>query len=179
MFSWLVSKLSSENFTDTQCGFRAYSKEACLHMNLFGKYTYTQEVFIDLISKNMRIKEVPVKVYPRKNGESKVVGNVFSYGFRALGILLRSFRDYKPLRFFGSIGIIVFIIGFLIGLFMFIRWLITNSTSPFRSLLDLSMLGMVLGAVVFFMALVADMVDRNRKLQEQVLYYERKKELSR
>ena len=179
MFSRLVSRLSGEIFFDTQCGFRAYSREACLHMNLFGKFTYTQEVFIDLISKDMRIKEVPVKIYPRRYGESKVVGNVFLYGFRALGILLRSFRDYKPLKFFGGIGAVIFFLGFLIGLFMFLRWLRTGSTTPFRSLLDVALLGMVLGAIIFLMALVADMLDRSRKLQEQVLYYERKKELGK
>jgi len=55
----LINLLTNKRFTDTQCGFRAYSREAALRMTLFGTYTYTQEVFLDLINKGFTIKEVP------------------------------------------------------------------------------------------------------------------------
>src|SRR3989344_8858110 len=50
-FTKLTSLLTGQRFTDTQCGFRAYSREAALRLNLYGKFTYTQEVFLDLANK--------------------------------------------------------------------------------------------------------------------------------
>ena len=52
----LISLLTGKRFYDVSCGFRAYSKETALRMNLFGKFTYTQETFLDLAFKNLRIR---------------------------------------------------------------------------------------------------------------------------
>ena len=53
IFTKLISILTGQKFTDTQCGFRAYSKEAALRMNLSGNFTYTQEVILDLSKKSL------------------------------------------------------------------------------------------------------------------------------
>ena len=105
LFTRIINMLIGSNFTDTQCGFRAYSREALLRLTTFGKFTYTQEVFLDLANKNMRMMEVPIQVRSRKVGKSKVVKNPIHYGLRALKIILQYERDFRPLRFFGLIGL--------------------------------------------------------------------------
>ena len=56
-----ISFLSGQKFCDVSCGFRAYSKQALLNLNLFGKFTYTQELILSLKFKGLRIKEIPVR----------------------------------------------------------------------------------------------------------------------
>jgi len=174
----IVNFLIKQNYTDTQCGFRAYSKDAALKLTIFSGYTYTQEVFLDLINKNCIIKEIPCKVKGERNGKSRVVNNFFSYGVKVLIILIRTFRDNKPLEFFGSIGLITFSIGFVSGLFLIIRWFLYHVVSPYRSLVSLSALLLTLGFLLLFLALIADMSDRERKILEEILYRLRKNELS-
>ena len=176
IFTKLVSRLTKQKFTDTQCGFRAYSKEVALRLTLFGVHTYTQEVFLDLATKGMRILEIPCKVKGEREGKSRLVTNVFSYGLKVLLIIIRSFRDYQPLKFFGTIGFGVFFIGFVIGIAMFIRWIFIGIVSPYRSLVNISMLFLIIGFLLLILALIADMFDRHRKLQEEILYRLKKRE---
>lgn len=168
IFTHFINFLTGQKFTDTQCGFRAYSREAALRMILMGKFTYTQEVFLELIEKGMRIKEVPCKVRGvREHGKSKVVKNPVSYGLNSLLIILKAFRDYHPLRFFGIIGASVFLVGFVMGLFLLahfkpypIGWITPN----------LSLVTIVVGLLLFVLALIADMNERQRKVEEEILY---------
>ena len=170
IFTKLVNRLTKQKFTDTQCGFRAYSKEVALRMTLFGVYTYTQEVFLDLIAKGLKVVEIPCKVKGQRKGKSKVVNNVFSYGFKSLVIIIRTIRDYRPLEFFGIFGITLLSIGFVTGSAIIIRWLLIRDFGPYRTLAGISFLLFITGLLLFFIALIADMVGRERKLVEEILY---------
>ena len=170
IFTKLISRLTKQKFTDTQCGFRAYSREAALRLTLFGIHTYTQEVFLDLATKGMRILEIPCKVKGEREGKSRLVNNVFSYGLKVLLIIIKSFRDYQPLKFFGTIGFGVFFVGFVIGIIMVVRYILTGMVSPYRSLVNLSMLFLIIGFLLLILALIADMFDRQRKMLEEILY---------
>jgi len=172
VFTRIVSRLTNQELTDTQCGFRAYSKEAALRLNIFGDFTYTQEVFLDLINKGLRVKEIPVRVKERK-GQSKVVKHWYTYGLNALIIIIRTFRDYKPLTFFGTIGLVTLLPGVAIGLFMVFHWFIYRRTSPYTSLLYVVVTLVVLGILFIVLALIADMVGRQRKIEEELLYYDK------
>ena len=177
LFTSLTSKLVGQRFTDTQCGFRAYSSEAALRLNLYGKFTYTQEVFLDLANKGLIIKEIPLLIRAeREFGKSKVVKSIPKYIFQALTIIIRSIRDYKPLAFFGVIGVFVFSFGFLIDLVLFIRWLITGSVTPYTTGVVIGIAFMIFGILLIVLGLIADMLDRQRRIEEDLLYYRKKEE---
>ncbi|MBP8591199.1 glycosyltransferase family 2 protein [Candidatus Shapirobacteria bacterium] len=180
-FTRLINFLTKQNFTDTQCGFRAYSREAALRLNLFGQFTYTQEVFIDLLEKGMTITEVPLKVTYFKNSQRKsaISGSLLKYGFRALEIVLRTFRDYRPLLFFGIPGMAICLPGFILAFGSLIYWLILKKTSPVRMYLFTGIVLILFGFLLIFLALVADMFKRMRKNQEEILYQMKKKELEK
>jgi len=169
-FTGLVSWVVGVRFTDTQSGFRAFSREAALRMNIFGKFTYTQESLIDLAMVGLRVREIPIQVKPR-DGKSRVVKNWYSYGFKALSIILRTLRDYKPLTFFGTPGAAALLAGFSTGIFVFIHWFITGRTTPYQSLIDFTVLSSLTGLFLIFLALMADMQGRQRQVQEEMLYY--------
>ena len=180
LFTKAISVAAGKKFTDTQCGFRAYSRETALRMTLFGKFTYTQEVFMDLANKGFDIVEVPCKLArEQRKGKSKIVKNWFDYGLKAMLIIARSLRDYKPLAFFGSIGIIIFAIGTLAIATAFGNWLFTGETTPFTSLIPAGGAMLVLGFALVMLALIADMLGRQRKIQEEILYRLKKQEIEK
>jgi glycosyltransferase involved in cell wall biosynthesis len=174
-FTKALSLLLNKKFTDTQCGFRAYSKEAALRMNLFGKFTYTQEAFISLANKEMKISEVPIKVRgEREHGKSKIVKSWWNYGLKSSIIILRSIVDSRPLKFFGTLGAITFLIGFIPGLWLFIRWTATKVTHPYSSLITFSATCMIIGFLLIILALLSDLIDRQKKLVEESIYLQKK-----
>ena len=176
IFTKIISLLAKQKFTDTQCGFRAYSRECALRLNLFGKHTYTQEALLDAVEKGMRVKEIPFVVKGQRTGKSKVVGNWFSYSVKALLIIVRTIRDHKPLAFFGGIGYFFFSTGFGIAFALWVRLLLTHIIDPYMWLVYASIMGMVLGFLLMILALIADMNVRQRKILEETLYRIKKKE---
>lgn len=174
-FTKIVSWAVGEKLTDTQCGFRAYSRETALRLTLFGSYTYTQEVLIDLLRKKQRILEVPVKASYDERRRSRVVRSCAYYGLHAGSIVLRTIRDSRPLAFFGTIGSSLFLTGVVLGLFVFLRWIVVGATSPYTSLINVSSILLTIGFLTAVLGLLADMHARQRKLEEEILYHFRKR----
>ncbi len=175
MVTRMVNLATGGRYTDVSCGFRALTREAALRLTLFGRFTYTQEMFLDAAQKHLTIVEVPLRVYPRAVGESRVYASAFNYALRSAAILFRSFRDSSPLRVFGSAAVAVGGLGVAAGLFVFVHWLQTGQTFPYRSLVILSAVLILLGAFFATIALLADMLKRQRQVLDEILYLERRR----
>lgn len=178
--SGLVSFLVGERFYDVSCGFRAYSREALLRLNLLGKFTYTQETFLDLAFKGLVLKEVPVVVRGvREHGQSKVVKSLPRYAYRSLMIILRAFRDYKPWKFFSFISMVLFGIGLVLELFLLGYYLWAGKFSPYKFVGFTGGFFLAMAVILFITGLLADMLSRIRINQEEILYHERKEMMAR
>lgn len=173
--SRLISILTQKQFTDVSCGFRAYSSDAMLSLNLTRSFTYTQESFIDLSSKDIDIKTVPVKVKYFEGRKSRVAGNLFKYIYRTVNIIIRAYRDYRPLRFFTWLGVPPFIIGMAFGLFTLYHYITTGSFTPYKAFGIIGIYLVTMGFIFWILGLLADMFVRVRLTQEQLLYYEKKR----
>lgn len=172
----IVNALTGKQFTDVSCGFRAYSREAALRLTLFGRFTYTQESCIDLAYKGLSMAEVPLKVRgEREFGKSRVASNLWRYGIKSATIMFRAARDYKPFYFIGVPGIAILLAGVLSGLFVLMHFLSTGETSPYRSVVTVSGILTIIGFLLLFISLLADMTHRNRILIEETLYLARKR----
>lgn len=172
VMSRLVTAITGrrQRFTDVSCGFRAYTRETAMKMNLFGQFTYTQETFIDLAAKHVQIAEVPLRVRgEREFGQSRVARNLWRYAIQTSSIILRALRDRKPLLVFGSFGLGAFGAGVLMGLFSLIHLWVTGNASPYRWVVAASVLCLSLGAAFTVLAFLADMMGRIRQTQEQLL----------
>ncbi|MCS7032401.1 MAG: glycosyltransferase family 2 protein, partial [Phycisphaerae bacterium] len=124
------------DFTDVSCGFRAFNREAAYRLTLFGRFTYTQECFIDLFSKGLRIAEVPLKVRGvREHGKSRIASNLWKYATNSLPIILRAMRDIQPMKFFGGIAAIIGIPGLLMAAFVTIWYFVNWKTTPFSMMI--------------------------------------------
>lgn len=176
LMTWLICRLTSRSeFTDVSCGFRAYTRDTLLRLNLYGRYTYTQETFINLAAHGVAMAEVPLRVRgTREFGQSRVAGSVPKYVAKTVPIIFRTLRDVRPLAFFGSIAAATLALGVGLGLFVFGHWLMTGHTQPYRSVVIGSAVGIILGFLLFVVALVADMLNRLRRLLEELLYLARR-----
>ena len=161
MVRGIINWMTKGNFTDVSCGFRAYTRDTALKLNLFGSFTYTQETFLNLVQKGIRIREVPLKVRgEREFGKSRVANSVIRYGLKSGSIILLAMRDLRPLSFFGWIGLSVIMLGVLAIGFVFSHWLMTHMTTPYQSLLLIGMVLLIVGFLLIVMALIAEMLDR-------------------
>lgn len=165
----IVSRLSKQHFNDVTCGFRAYNRKCLLALNIDGNYTYTQESFQVLAMKKLRIKSVPVKVTYFKGRKSRVVTSQLKFIAQSAVNILRSYRDFAPLRFFGWLGLIPFVVGIVSTAFFVVHWLITESFSPFKFLGFAGAYFITLAILIWALGLVADMLSRMLNNQEKNL----------
>lgn len=168
----IVWLLTGRRFRDVSCGFRAFSREALLRMNLFGSFTYTQETFLDLIFKGLEIVELPVKVQGvRRHGTSRVASSLPRYAFRSLQIMLRAFISYRPFSFFAILAGLFLAIGVSLLGFLLAHYLETGAFSPHIWAGFVGGSFCFLGTSTLIIALVGDMLVRQRLNQEEVLYF--------
>ena len=170
-----ISWVTGENIHDVACGFRAYSREALLRLTTFSTFTYTQEVILDLLFKKRMLCEVPVTVHYSKGRRSVISSNLWRYGGRVFMILVRTIRDYKPLTFFGTVGTLAFVVGAILDIWMLWYYAATGGFSPYKIVGFGGAFLNFLGVTIWFIGLVADMLNRVRRTQEELLYVERKR----
>jgi len=132
-------------------------------------YTYVQETLIQAANLGLVYTEVPILFRKRTGGSSRLISNIFNYAKRAGLTILRSYRDYQPLRTFLVIGLILVILGTIAGLRPLLYYLNTWTLAYFGSAI-LSILLLIVGFNVIALGLIADMLKTQRKIQDELLY---------
>ena len=167
--SWVTSKLSQHKFNDVTCGFRAYNRRAMIALNINNSYTYTQESFQIMAMKKMRIVAVPVAVKYYPDRKSRVVTSIPKYVALSALNILRLYRDFAPLRFFGWFGFVPFMLGLICLVGFTGHWIATGSFSPYKFLGFAGAYFMTLAIFFWALGLVADMLSRMLNNQEKIL----------
>jgi glycosyltransferase involved in cell wall biosynthesis len=155
--------------SDAQTGFRALSREAALRLNILSNYTYTQETIVQAARKGLRIVEVPC-TFRKRVGKSRLITNIFSYARRGGLVILTTYRDYKPLKTFMIVGVLLLVVGLSAGLRVLVHYLATGMVTPYLPTAVLTGVLLIVGFQVVILALIADMIGSNRKLMEEILY---------
>ncbi|MCJ7773217.1 MAG: glycosyltransferase family 2 protein, partial [Desulfobacterales bacterium] len=173
--SWAVRLASNTDIPDTTSGFRAFSREAAKKLNVFSNYTYTLETIIQAGQKNIMMSWVPVRTneYLRP---SRLIKSIPIYIFRSISTIIRIFVVYRPFRFFILIGMGLFSIGFLIG-FRFLWYYLAGEGRGHVQSLILSSILIGIGFQTILIAFIADLLNVNRKLLEDLQYKFRKNKL--
>lgn len=166
--SWVVRIASDTDVPDAPSGFRAYSREAALRLNVMNRYTYTLETIIQAGRNNLAITSVPIHTNPEMR-KSRLFKSIFSYMKRSSSTIIRSFMMYRPLQFFSYLGGVIFLLGFIVALRYFIFVLGGNSAGHIQSLILAAVL-MLLGFQTFVIGLQADLIGANRRYLEEIQY---------
>ncbi len=173
--SWVVRQVSNTKVPDTTSGFRAYTREAALRMNIVSDFTYTLESIIQAGKKRMAIAHVPIRSNP-KTRPSRLFGSVWTYIKRSASTIVRIYAMYEPFKVFTSIGFCIFAVGLAIS-FRFLYFYFNNDGQGHLQSLLLAAVLMIVGFQVMLIGLVADVISANRKLLEDLLYRVRSMEL--
>jgi len=174
--SWVVRHVSDTNVPDAPSGFRAFSREAALRMNVISKFSYTLETIIQAGKKNLAVTSVPVEIN-KKLRESRLFTGIPNYLSRSIATIFRIYTMYEPLKMFSFIGGIVFSIGFLVAIRFLYFYFAGHGSGHIQSLI-LSGVLMMIGFQVIMIGLVADLIGGLRRLTEDALYRIKKVELS-
>jgi glycosyltransferase involved in cell wall biosynthesis len=164
--SWTVRQLSGTTIPDATSGFRAYSKEAALQMNVISDFTYTIETIISAGKKNLAIEHTPVRTN-KKLRESRLFPSIQVYLRRSLVTMLKVYSMYRPLRVFTIAGGTTFLVGFMIGcryLFFFFQ----GQTEGHIQSLILSSIMLIVGFQIIMMGVAAELIAINRQLLEDI-----------
>ncbi|MCR4368373.1 MAG: glycosyltransferase family 2 protein [archaeon] len=175
--SFLVRTLTGLPISDAQTGFRAFSKNAAMKINIFSDYTYTQETILEAWEKKLAIKEVPVD-FRKREGKSRLISNVFVYARRAGFTVIETYLSYKPLNFFLAAGTIMVIAGFMFGYRVLSHFFATGEVGPYIPSAILASMLFILGVQVMVIGFIAKLIQRNRLMHERVLYETKKARLS-
>lgn len=174
--SWVVRHVSGTDVPDAASGFRAYSREAALRLNIISRFTYTLETIIQAGKKNIAIGHVKVATNGKLR-ESRLFTSIPSYIKRSISTILRIYTMYEPLKTFVKIGALIFSAGFLVSLrFLWYYFFVDGGSGHIQSLI-LSAVLMLVGFQVGLIGLVADLISGNRRLIEDCLYRVKKIEM--
>ena len=154
-FSKVISQVTRTKISDSQTGFRAFTREVAKNIRLSSTHTYTQEQIIRAVKQKFKIKEVPV-YFAKRHGKSRLMRNPLEYAVKAWINILRIYRDYEPLKFFGLFGFMFFAVGFLLGLYVLYVFLTTGIVGRIPTVM-LSVLLMSIGVQIWLFGFFADM----------------------
>ena len=166
----IVCKAAGINVPDAPSGFRAYSKEAAMNLNIITNFSYCMETIIQAGKKRIAITHIPIKTNP-KTRESRLFKSVREHVFKSASAIIRSYAMYEPFKIFLISGLFVFSIG-TIPYFTFAYSAITRGEliSGHLQSLILGAVFMILGFMFVVMGILADLIGINRKLLENNLY---------
>ena len=172
--SWTVRQLSGTTIPDATSGFRAYSREAALQMNVISDFTYTVETIISAGKKNIAIAHTPIRTN-KKLRESRLFSSIQVYLRRTLVTMLKVYSMYQPLKLFTIAGGTTFLIGFVVGcryLFFFFQ----GQTEGHIQSLIFSAIMLIVGFQIIMMGISAELISVNRQLLEDIQLRIKKKE---
>ena len=179
MGAQIVGMFWGQKIDDLTCGFRAYSREVLLKLNLNHPFTYTQETIIDALSKNFKIIWLPVRVIYFEKRKSRMTGSITRFIFQSTRIIVSMLRDTKPLKFFGIPSLILISLSFLTFLVFLYYYFQDFKITPYRNWLAFASILLVLGIQLLIFALVADMIRTQRQISEENLYLIRKEKYAK
>jgi len=113
--SFVVRSISGTEVRDVTSGFRAFSREAAISINLTTQYTHTLETLVQAGNKSLRIAQVPVRVNGQRR-DSRLFRSSSDYVFRSMLDIFRIYLAYRGHRFFAWLGSLLMLPGILLGL---------------------------------------------------------------
>ncbi len=173
--SAVVSGIAGLDIQDVTSGFRAYSRDAALKINILTKFTYTLETIIQAGHKQIAVTTIPTRSNPPTRPSRLFAGSV-AYLRQSVPTILRIYTVYEPLKTFVFVGVPIFAVGLLLGLRFLYFSLIGAGTGHIQSLILAAIL-LIIGFQVFVLGVLADLIAANRRLIEDALYRVRKIEM--
>ena len=112
--SWTVGKASGLSVADVTSGFRAFSRDAAMQINVFNPFTYTLETIIQAGNRNLGVQSVTVRTNAPTR-PSRLYSGIGTYLRKSMATIFRIYTVYRPLKTFFAIGSVLMLLGVAIG----------------------------------------------------------------
>lgn len=175
--SWTVRTVSGTAVPDAPSGFRAYTRDTALRLNVLTRFSYTLDTIIQAGKLGLTIVSVPVET----NGPtrpSRLQKNMWHFIKAQASTIVRLYAFYEPLRTFSYISLPFFLMGvFLWGRFLYF-WLIgERGIGRFNQSLTIGTGLLLVGLLIFLFGVLADIISKQRQLNQETLYRLKKLEM--
>ncbi|MCP5063795.1 MAG: glycosyltransferase family 2 protein [Ignavibacteriae bacterium] len=172
-FNYITKVMSGIKIHDFNCGLKAYRRVVVKNVNIHGELHRYIPVLADW--KGFKISEIIVKHHPRRYGKTKFGISRFFKGFIDLITVIFTTRYIqRPLHFFGMLGAVTFIIGFVIDGYLTVYWLLGKMNLSNRPILYLGTLLIIVGVQFFSLGLIGEMLVHNTKKENNYSIKEKK-----
>jgi glycosyltransferase involved in cell wall biosynthesis len=177
--SWTVRTVSGTDVPDAASGFRAYSREMALQVNILTRYSYTLETIIQAGKMGQRVVSVPVET----NGPirpSRLQRSMWHFIKAQAGTIMRLYAFYEPLRTFSYIALPFLLIGSgAILRFLFLAVVGQSNIGRYIQSITIGTGLLVVGVIILIFGIQADISSKHRQLTQEMLYRLKKMELER
>lgn len=163
----VLNAAAGTNVPDAPSGFRAYSREALLQLNIVTRFSYAMETLIQAGNKRIRIASVEITTNP-KTRESRLFNSSFEHMLKSGVAISRSFLMYKPYMLFMPLGAILFVLG-LVPFARFLYFALSGDTSGHLQSLMLGTVLLIAAFISVTLGVIADLIRINRTLIEDQL----------
>ena len=170
--SWVVRRASRSDIPDAPSGFRAFSREAALRLNVTNEYTYTLETIVQAGRERIPMQSVNVRTNPELR-PSRLFHSMFGYVKKSILTILRTYVMYKPLAFFTLLGAVPFTIGLILGIRFLIAFFSDHSSGHVQSLILAATL-LMMGFMTWVVGILSDTISAERKILEDTQYHARR-----
>jgi len=165
----VLNLAAGTNVPDAPSGFRAYSRDAAMQLNVVTRFSYAMETIIQAGNKNLSIVSVPIETNP-KTRESRLFKSSWEHIRKSGVAITRAFIMYRPYVFFLTLGLLLFLAGaVLFGRFLYLFLFEDHEASGHVQSLILGAVLLVGSFISFAMGIIADLIRINRTLTEDLL----------
>lgn len=171
--SWVFRRLLGLPIRDATSGYRAFSREALLHLNVVTDCTYTLETLIQAARKGLAVAQVVVPPLPRVAGDSRMTSSLWRYVRQSTAQALRTLLHTNAAAIFARAGIVLILLA--VGCTGWFLFGYRDGGMHLPALLAAVLLA-VLGVGVVVSGLIADGINRSHRLLEDILYNQKQLE---
>ena len=163
---FLINKLFKSNIRDIMTGYRAFSYDFVKTIPILSKgFEIETEMTIHALDKNFKLLEIPVDYKDRPEGSVSKL-NTYSDGIKVLKTIMRLFKEYKPISFFGIISVVFFIISICFGIPVFAEYFKTGLVPRFPTLIFSGFMLMISILMLICGIILEVVVKKHRQLFE-------------
>lgn len=167
-----ISKLIGIKIPDAVCGFRAYSREAALRINVYSSFSYTVESLLNAALRGSKIEFIDIEVNKTLR-PSRLAAGISEFVMRQGITILRTFIINRPFFTFGTIGTILAIPGIALGVRFLFHFFNGRGEGYVQSLILTAIL-IICSFLCFILAIAMDLIAYNRKVLDEQIYFLKK-----
>ncbi|MBU0571276.1 MAG: glycosyltransferase family 2 protein [Candidatus Omnitrophica bacterium] len=175
--SRVVRYLSGLDIPDATTGFRAYSRDAAIGLNVISEFTYTLETIIAAGNNGIAVENIEISTNPQTR-KSRLFRNIPEYITRSIATLIRVYTMYRPLKVFARMGAVIFLGGILLGTRFLYFFIVNKGAAGHIQSLILSAVLLIVGFQIILLGMLADLIAANRRLAENTLNRIKRMELN-